>query len=140
MLRLAIRAQTWICGGISDPLTLFLKRWEGERLFSFSTDRLLENLIHEFCHILQMPLSKTKYKQDLSLRLKERNVTVLNHVLVYALLKKVANEEQWRREVSLKTQSPPHKLALDWLAREGASKLIEEAKLYLVKKKRSKSL
>lgn len=129
-----------VIGTFSDPLTVCLKHWEGERLFVFSSDRLLEHLIHEFCHIIQAPLLKTAYYKDLGVRLRERHPQVLSHVLTYSIFKKVVNEEQWRREVSLKVQSPPHKQALDWVQREGANKLIEEAKPYLVKKKRSKSL
>ncbi|MEK6964185.1 MAG: hypothetical protein AABX70_07180 [Nanoarchaeota archaeon] len=123
----------------SDPLTLFLKHWEGERLFSFSAERLLEHLVYEFCRIVQGPLLKTAYYKELALRLRERSPQVISHVLTYAMFRKVANEEEWRREVSLKTQTA-HKLALDWVQREGAGKLIEEAKSYLIKKKRSKSL
>ncbi|HLD04398.1 MAG TPA: hypothetical protein VJG90_01640 [Candidatus Nanoarchaeia archaeon] len=127
-------------GAFSDPLTIFLKRWEGERLFSFPSDRLLEHLIHEFCHIIQDPLLKTAYRKELGEHLRERNLQVLTHILAYAIFRKVVDQEQWHREVSIRAQNPLYKRALDLVQALGADKIIEEAKSYLVKKNRSKEL
>ena len=124
----------------SDPLTLFLKHWEGERLFFFSSEQLLEHLVFEFCRIVQGPLLKTSYYNELGARLKERSSQVLSHILTYAIFKKVVSEEQWRRVVSFKIQSSPHKLALELAQSFGADRILEEAKPYLVKKKHAKQL
>ena len=121
--------------GFSDPMTVVLRGWDDHQSVQLSLDTIFYTTIHELSHIIQRPLHKTNYAINLMKVANNESITVRNHILTFALLKKVLGERDFYKLTQRHHSDRAYKKSLDLVERLGEDNIIEEAREYLSGKK-----
>ena len=114
--------------GFSDPLTIVLNRLEDKKPIPFEVIKYI--IIHELSHVIQRPLNKTKYYEDL-MKKGIKNILVRNHLLTFSIIKKVIGDNEYYKFTKMHHKNEPYKKALDLVEEIGEDRIIAEAKTYL---------
>ncbi len=112
----------------SDPITVILDKWEGYIATPHSLEIVLYNILHELCHHIQRPLSKTRYYEKLKNEYKMGNKITLNHILTFALLKKVLKLEEYYTFTKIHHKNEKYMAALEIVERTGEEEIIAKSK------------
>ncbi len=116
--------------GISNPITLALNRNMKGKTIPLNKKIIKNNLIHELAHVIQKPLGKTEYYEDLEEKHGINDLIVKYHVLTFSLIKQVVGDEEYYSSTK-NISNPKYKEALNLVEKIGSEKIIEEAKEYL---------
>jgi len=117
--------------GYSDPLTIPLNYWDKKsKRIPLKFSLINDILVHELCHIIQKPLDKTRYYDDL----KDRGIkstTVRYHLLTFAIQKKSVSKKDWEIMKKAFSKVRYYNESINLMEKYNEKNIINDAQKYL---------
>ena len=122
---------------ISDPLTIPIQFQAGKKIFTLTTDRFIDMMIHELIHNLFIQNDKEigDYFHFILEKYKQEDFDTAIHLLVHAIHKKIFlkyfSEKRLKEEIKMSSFYPAYKKSWEIVGEKNEDCIINEFRNYI---------